>query len=88
MGYDRGDSFHFDFEKNGIPFSSKSKIRLSPRSYPIQFERKWKSIFLSVDNLVRRQSQKAIECDSISQGNLLRILLTETKFGLYMNFFY
>ena len=25
MGYDRGDSFPFDFEQNGIPFGSKSK---------------------------------------------------------------
>ena len=40
MGYDRGDSFPFDFEPNGIPFDSKSKGKLSPRSYPIQYERK------------------------------------------------
>ena len=39
MGYDHGDSFPFDFESNEIPFSSKSKGKLSPRSYPIQFER-------------------------------------------------
>ena len=25
MGYDRGDSFLFDFEPNRIPFGSKSK---------------------------------------------------------------
>ena len=43
MGYDRGDSFPFDFEPNG-----KSKEKLSPRSYPIQCERKWKHSFLSV----------------------------------------
>ena len=24
MGYDRGDSFPFDFEPNGIPFGSKA----------------------------------------------------------------
>ena len=46
MGYDRGDSFHFDFEPNGVPFGSKSKGKLSPRSYPIQYERKYS--FLSV----------------------------------------
>jgi len=28
MGYDRGDSFPFDFEPNEIPFSSKSKGKL------------------------------------------------------------
>ena len=50
MGYDRGDSFPFDFEPNGIPFDfepnglafgSKLKGKLSPRSYPIQFEKKY-----------------------------------------------
>ena len=48
MGYDRGDSFRLDFEPNGIPFGSKSKGNLSPRSYPIQCERKWDYSFLSV----------------------------------------
>ena len=48
MGYDRGDSFPFDFEPNGIPFGSKSKGKLLPRSYAIQCERKWKYSFLSV----------------------------------------
>ena len=48
MGYDRGDSFPFDFEPNRIPFGSKSKRKLSPRSYPIQYEMKWKYSFLSV----------------------------------------
>ena len=48
MGNDRGDSFPFDFEPNGIPFGSKLKGKLSPRSYPIQSERKWKHSFLSV----------------------------------------
>ena len=49
MGYDRGDSFPFDFEPNGNAFGSKLKGNLSPRSYPIQCERKWKYSFLSVD---------------------------------------
>ena len=48
MGYDRGDSFCFDFESNRIPFGSESKGKLSPRSYPIQSESKWKYSFLSV----------------------------------------
>ena len=48
MGYDRGDSFLFDFEPNGIQFGSKSKGKLTPRSDPIQFERKWTYSFLSV----------------------------------------
>jgi len=48
MGYDGGDSFPFNFEPNRIPFGSKSKGKLSPRSYPFQFERKLKHSFLSV----------------------------------------
>ena len=47
MGSDRGGSFAFEFEPNGIPFVSKSKGKLSPRSYPIQCKRKWKYSFLS-----------------------------------------
>ena len=52
MGYDRGDSFPFDFEPNGNPFGSKSKGNLSPRSYPIQCERKWNTSFLSVELVI------------------------------------
>ena len=48
MGYDCDDSFSLDFETNGIPFGSELKGKLSPRSYPIQYERKWKYSFLSV----------------------------------------
>ena len=48
MGYDRRDSFPFDFEPNGLLFGSKSKGKLSTWSYPIQYERKWKTSFLSV----------------------------------------
>ena len=53
MGYDRGDSFPFDIELNGIPFSLKSKGKLSPRSYPIQFERKRKYSFPSAEQAGR-----------------------------------
>ena len=48
MGYDRVDSFSFDFEPNRNPFDSKLKGKLSPRSYTILCERKWKTSFLSV----------------------------------------
>ena len=50
MGYDRGDSFPLDFEPNGIPFGS-----LSPQSYPIHYERKWKYSFVSVAFFYSRQ---------------------------------
>ena len=56
MGYDRGDRFPFDLEPNGIPFGSKSKGKLSPRSYLIQCERKWKYSFLSVERLSDRKT--------------------------------
>ena len=56
MGYGRGDSFPFDFDSNGFPFGSKSKGKLSPRSDPIQFERKWNTSFLSVCTLIPRVS--------------------------------
>ena len=49
MGYDCGDSFPLDFEPNGT--GSKSKGKLSPRSYLIQCERKWECSFLSVKSL-------------------------------------
>ena len=48
MEYDRGDSFPFAFEPDGIQSGSKPKGKLSPRSYSIQCERKWKHSFLSV----------------------------------------
>ena len=48
MGYDRRDSFPFDVELNGFPYDSKSEEKLSPRLYPIQFERKWENSFLDV----------------------------------------
>ena len=47
MGSNRGDSFALDFEPNEILFGSKLKGKLSPRSYPIQCERKWNTSFLS-----------------------------------------
>ena len=56
MGYDRGNSFLFDFKPNGNPFGSKSKGKLSPRSYPIQCERKWKYSFISVGLSIQEDS--------------------------------
>ena len=40
-------NFPFDFELNGIQFENKSEGKLSPRSYPIQFERKYNTSFHS-----------------------------------------
>ena len=48
MEYESDNSFPFDFEPNGISLGSKLKGKLSPRSYPIQGERKWNTSFLSV----------------------------------------
>ena len=60
MGYDRGDSFPFDFEPNGIPFGSKSIGKLSPRSYPIQCERNRKYSFLGVGTKQERALQYGV----------------------------
>ena len=65
MGYDRSDSFPFDSEPNGIPFGSKSKGKLSPRVYPIHFERKWRYSFLSVPNSI---AQRCLTNDMINAG--------------------
>ena len=37
MGYDRGDSFPFDFETNGIPFGSKVTVLVGD-SFSFNFE--------------------------------------------------
>ena len=63
MGYDGVDSIPFDFEPNEILFGSKSKGKLSPRSYPIQCERKWKYNFLS-------EGWNAKDVCLIRQGNV------------------
>ena len=68
MGYDHGDNFPFDFEPNGIPFGSKSKGKLSPRSYLIQFERKRKYSFLSAGHYLRLNGQ----CTGVNLGYSIR----------------
>ena len=65
MGYDRGDSFPFDFEPNRIPFGSKLKGKLSPQSYPIQCERKWKHSFLSVNINIQLFKLTSMNNDSV-----------------------
>ena len=57
MGYDRGGSYPSNFEPNGHPFGLKSNGKLSPRSYPMQCERKWKHGFLSAGS---SHQQKAL----------------------------
>ena len=54
LEYDRSDSFPFDFEPNGITFSSKSKGKLPLRSYSIQFEETWKCVVLSVSIFISK----------------------------------
>ena len=41
-------SFPFNFEPNGIPIGSNSKEKLAPRFNSIEFERKHKSISLTL----------------------------------------
>ena len=70
MEYDRGDSFPFNFEPNGIPFGSKSKGKLSPRSYPIECERNWTYSFLSVRWNARKPNTGA----SLNQSKPLSVI--------------
>ena len=96
MEYDRGDSFPFDFKPNGIPFGSKmeqfSNRKLSPRSYLIQCERKWKYSFLSVYGKAGFKSLIILristsECFSVSHSDYRNKNLTgfikERVFYLY-----
>ena len=69
MGYDRGESFPFDFESNRIPFGSKSKGKLSPRSYPIQCERKWKYSFLSAESQQNQDQSQQKKVSLQSEDN-------------------
>ena len=61
MGCDRGDSFPFDFEPNGILFGSKSGVVLSLLSCPIQCEGSWKCSFLSVAFVPESHSKSHLE---------------------------
>ena len=67
MGYDRGDSFPSDFEPNRIPFGSKLKGKLSPRSYSIQFEKKWKYNFLSI-GVAHNELEFGVSLNSVGYG--------------------
>ena len=64
MGYDRGDSFPFDFEPNVNPFGSKSKGKLPSRSYHIHCERKWKHSFLSVRVTISHATLRITVCSN------------------------
>ena len=45
MGYDRGYSFHFKFEPNGIPFGSKSKENCHHDHIPFNLKGKGNIVF-------------------------------------------
>ena len=84
MGYDRGDSFRFDFEPNGSPFGSKSKGTLSPRSYPIQCERKWKYSYISSTHSVRtRYSDIGVGyCSTMPVHGARRVFILKFSFKI------
>ena len=77
MGYDRSDSFPFDFEPNGFPFGSKSKGTVTR-------EKKWKHSFLSIratnakslQTLIyfcERMKQKRISCLDFSAYGIIDV---------------
>ena len=78
MGYDRGDSFPFDFEPNGFSFDSKSKGKLLPRSYLIQCDRKWRYSFLS-DTLSQSEEYLSIalpiKTSGVRDGNFPFVMI-------------
>ena len=79
MGYDRGHSFPFYFKPNGTPFGSKLEGKLSPRSYPIQCERKCKHSFLSV---IFKKMSISLLIDLPPQHKLTKIELSTQKFEI------
>ena len=84
MGYDHGDSFPFDFEPNGIQFRSKSKGKLSPRSYPIQYERKWKYSFLSEGDTPVGPAAPQINAVVFRSSNFTVSRLIESQSGKFI----
>ena len=83
MGYDRGDSFPFDSEPNLFPFGSKSKGKLSPWSYPIQFERKWKYSFLSSSTKRPRMWFVPLSTDRLLANTLFTAMISRWSFSAY-----
>ena len=79
-------SFPFGFEPNGIPFGSKSEGKLSPRSYPIQFEMKWEYSFLRAKQIYHklqgpRNCHHNISRRTISSGEERKDFETERLTG-------
>ena len=79
MGYDRGDSFPFDFKPNKNPFGSKSIGKLSPGSYPIQFERKYE---LEFSQWTPEEHRKKM---NISDGIKRGLYVFEVNVGQFCN---
>ena len=80
------------FEPNGLPFGSKSKGKLSPRSYPIQLEGKWKYSFLSVKGLrgpqlgssdVERRWSAGQRMFFFQSGYLLELIVKKTSWRIF-----
>ena len=70
-----GDSFPLEFELNEFQFGSESKGKLSPRSYPIQSERKWNTSFLSVASPDHATPTTPMYSKAIRQNPTLLIIL-------------
>ena len=57
------------------PFGSKSRGKLSPRSYPIQFERKWNTNFLSAgkDSIFEDGNEQSERAEIFPRGKAIAI---------------
>ena len=75
--------FDFEHKWNSI-WLRKSKGKLSPRSYPIQFEWKWNTSFLSVKKIPVR----SVACNYASNGRTQFANIFGVKYFNYTLFSY
>ena len=79
MGYDRGDSFWTIWNFHLVQ-------KLSPRSNPIQFKRKWKYSFLNVRNattaMLVKQGKSQLGMRDVLSGDRWKELFWSYKWGI------
>ena len=73
MWYDRGDRFWTKWKIHLVQ-------KLSPRSYPIHCERKWKYSFLSVNSLKNKSKFTLIEFNSVESVECIQLAKKTHKY--------